>query len=142
MNITNFKLLRDRVSKARPSHCDMRDWICNSAMCIGGTCQVLMWQLGVLEPPAGYADLDFTSSRIDGHDWQQPQVRKWLDISDDQAEELFFRFPGQTPVEGWKEWMLARLDACIEAGGVIYLCCGDLVPEESSECPNCYDDDY
>lgn len=96
MNVENMKLVRERVAVARESHCDMKNWNCDSVMCIGGIAQALMWALGLLPEPHWIEN--FLGHTVPS-DWQKRQVRDWLGLTYTQAEALFYAFPKGEPLE-------------------------------------------
>ena len=107
INIDNFRIIRDLIAAQPPEHCDMTEWKCGTVACIGGWTENYLIQNGVVDPS--------TYNNV------EPKICAFLGIDMNEASLLFYDFPDMDtlpPHTTWQEWMLKRLDSCIEAGTV------------------------
>lgn len=83
---------------------------CGSAACLGGWTAMYVTHKTHHERTAD----------VDAFDWRETSTiaAKFLELNSRDAHYLFLHFPDEKPEEGWKEWMLRRLDETIQLGYV------------------------
>ena len=119
MNIENLKKVRARIASAAPEHCNMLDWNCGGVMCIGGFTDEQMLSEGLTpgtRDKSATAYLGLTREENHALFYTWPDCRECGKSAHMQCED---EHPDmQIPLEGWKQWMLNRLDRIIETGVV------------------------
>ena len=124
MNKQHMIELLNLIENLPAESCDMNKWIhsktkreeltirhtCGTVGCLGGWTNILLQSKCELPISSEDFDSPILSDKIAGD---------WLGLAQSERYNLFYSYPtDDIPEGGWKEWMLARLRFCIEAGTV------------------------
>jgi hypothetical protein len=127
MNVERMKQVRAWVAMMPDQFCDMTDWqhlawdkdsdgivtfeimqqrgfLCGSAACIAGITELMVNRCTRRQRE---------KMELDG---QYVWAQDWLELSYFEKKALFCSMPSDSPQEGWKAWMLQRLDDAIASG--------------------------
>jgi hypothetical protein len=103
MNLTNMSRVREYIANLPEEACHMHYWDCGTVCCIGGACERIMWKEDrvKLDRNRKYASYEVET------------IARWLGLPEHEAYRLFHFYDAEDPDEGWKAWMLERIDSLI-----------------------------
>ena len=106
-NMTYFMELANNPIDGKPNSAAWivtHDFTCGSAGCIAGLGDIyIRWK---------YPDHKLAVNNVDDI------TARWLELDGEEENCLFTHFPGHTPEEGWKAWMLHRLSEILKTGTI------------------------